>query len=629
MRRALASLAFLLTVTSPASAQQQWGTWSPGRGAFGDWHWASPVANLTALELLTGVPGECIALMDAGSIYCWSGDDGEWAAAGGGGADTDDQTAAEVPYDPTASGLTATDVQAAVDELAADPGVSDHGALTGLADDDHAQYALLAGRSGGQTIYGGTATTNRMRLIANTVDDVDGALLDLLGNGGFILAGSGAGTVTGSAFTLEATSGSLNLLSDASAITLDAASNLVLLAETGDLTGWAKVAAKLQAGGSEGTPTHELKLTAAGALTLDNTALVLTNDARLSDARTPTAHASTHASAGGDPLSGTLAVDVTGNAATATTATTANAGDSATAFFSTGTVEPARLGTGSGGSTKFLREDSTWQTVSAGGSSSGTGLQKGNGSGGFTDTGIASTNGGATIVNTSAAAVPLSVTGAASQSAHFFDITANAGTAGAVFNVATGSGYTQVQIGGGYSLWGAPGELIVRSGSTSYWYYSGAILMGLAGSGNEPAIQSADSSATVPRIFPSRSDTNTGPSWAGSDLPNMVAGGVEAVRWNVAGHQLFPGGTAPTVAGSCGTSPAIGGKDNALKVTTGTGSPTSCTVTFGTAWGTAPVCTANATATAALNVATTTTTVTISAVALAASETIHVICFGY
>lgn len=37
-------------------------------------------------------------------------------------------------------------------------GVTDHGALTGLTpDDDHTQYALLAGRAGGQTLYGGTA----------------------------------------------------------------------------------------------------------------------------------------------------------------------------------------------------------------------------------------------------------------------------------------------------------------------------------------------------------------------------------------------------------------------------------------------------------------------------------------
>jgi len=39
-------------------------------------------------------------------------------------------------------------------------GVVDHGALTGLADDDHAQYALLAGRAGGQTLYGGTGAND-------------------------------------------------------------------------------------------------------------------------------------------------------------------------------------------------------------------------------------------------------------------------------------------------------------------------------------------------------------------------------------------------------------------------------------------------------------------------------------
>lgn len=40
----------------------------------------------------------------------------------------------------------------------------DHGDLTGLADDDHTQYALLAGRSGGQTLIGGTASGNGLTL---------------------------------------------------------------------------------------------------------------------------------------------------------------------------------------------------------------------------------------------------------------------------------------------------------------------------------------------------------------------------------------------------------------------------------------------------------------------------------
>jgi hypothetical protein len=47
-------------------------------------------------------------------------------------------------------------------------GVTDHGALTGLADDDHSQYALLAGRSGGQTLVGGTAAGNTLTLTSTS-----------------------------------------------------------------------------------------------------------------------------------------------------------------------------------------------------------------------------------------------------------------------------------------------------------------------------------------------------------------------------------------------------------------------------------------------------------------------------
>ena len=47
-------------------------------------------------------------------------------------------------------------------------GVSDHGALTGLGDDDHSQYALLAGRAGGQTLLGGISGSDK--LILSTVN---------------------------------------------------------------------------------------------------------------------------------------------------------------------------------------------------------------------------------------------------------------------------------------------------------------------------------------------------------------------------------------------------------------------------------------------------------------------------
>lgn len=43
-------------------------------------------------------------------------------------------------------------------------GVTDHGALTGLGDDDHSIYALLAGRSGGQTLVGGTGAGDDLTL---------------------------------------------------------------------------------------------------------------------------------------------------------------------------------------------------------------------------------------------------------------------------------------------------------------------------------------------------------------------------------------------------------------------------------------------------------------------------------
>lgn len=47
-------------------------------------------------------------------------------------------------------------------------GASDHGALTGLSDDDHTQYALLAGRATGQILTGGTASGDDLTLRSTT-----------------------------------------------------------------------------------------------------------------------------------------------------------------------------------------------------------------------------------------------------------------------------------------------------------------------------------------------------------------------------------------------------------------------------------------------------------------------------
>jgi len=58
----------------------------------------------------------------------------------------------------------------------------------------------------------------------------------------------------------------------------------------------------------------------------------------------------------------------------------------------------------------------------------------------------------------------------------------------------------------------------------------------------------------------------------------------------------FPGhinsttrGSLPPVLSTCGTSPSFTGSDNALRLTTGSAA-TTCTVTFGTAFTTAPAC---------------------------------------
>jgi hypothetical protein len=70
--------------------------------------------------------------------------------------------------------------------------------------------------------------------------------------------------------------------------------------------------------GGDGTPGNGTLNISAANLTWNNITLVKTDDSRLSDSRTPKSHSVTHISGGSDALSGTLAVSITGNAATAT-----------------------------------------------------------------------------------------------------------------------------------------------------------------------------------------------------------------------------------------------------------------------------------------------------------------------
>ena len=64
---------------------------------------------------------------------------------------------------------------------------------------------------------------------------------------------------------------------------------------------------------------------------------------------------------------------------------------------------------------------------------------------------------------------------------------------------------------------------------------------------------------------------------------------ITATTFVSVGTKVRAGGAAPAVS-SCGTTPAITGSDLAGMVTTGTGTPTSCTITFNAAYASEPYC---------------------------------------
>lgn len=65
-----------------------------------------------------------------------------------------DSASIDFTYNDGAGTITADIIQSSID----------HGSISGLSDDDHAQYALLAGRSGGQSLTGGTLAANDLSL---------------------------------------------------------------------------------------------------------------------------------------------------------------------------------------------------------------------------------------------------------------------------------------------------------------------------------------------------------------------------------------------------------------------------------------------------------------------------------
>ncbi|MDW8348098.1 MAG: hypothetical protein RML94_14140 [Bacteroidia bacterium] len=65
-----------------------------------------------------------------------------------------DSSTIDFTYNDSANQITAAVIPSGIN----------HGALSGLSSDDHAQYALLAGRAGGQVLNGGSAASNNLTL---------------------------------------------------------------------------------------------------------------------------------------------------------------------------------------------------------------------------------------------------------------------------------------------------------------------------------------------------------------------------------------------------------------------------------------------------------------------------------
>lgn len=84
-------------------------------------------------------------------------------------------------------------------------------------------------------------------------------------------------------------------------------------------------------------------------------------------------------------------------------------------------------------------------------------------------------------------------------------------------------------------------------------------------------------------------------------------------------------------ASTCGTTPSVNGNDSTFKVNTGTGARTTCTITFGLAWTSTPVCqvTSGATATASVYISTLSSTQMILTYPSAQSQAFYVLCRGY
>ncbi|MCB1008456.1 MAG: hypothetical protein KDB94_06135, partial [Acidobacteria bacterium] len=189
MKRAVTAAILLGSIA--ASNSQASVTVSPYRPEVGGRYVYFMVADTEAELDATAPPAGAFGwALDTSTLRCYTGSAWQDCATGSGGDGVgydeiqDEATPltkrAKVNF--TGSGVSCADNAGSTrtDCTFTGGGVTDHGALTGLTDDDHTQYALLAGRSGGQSISGGTAAADNLNLYSSTADG--GAAIVLDGN---------------------------------------------------------------------------------------------------------------------------------------------------------------------------------------------------------------------------------------------------------------------------------------------------------------------------------------------------------------------------------------------------------------------------------------------------------------
>lgn len=128
--------------------------------------------TITAAVLPAGVDHNSLANLTTGDPHTQYTKKATLTAKGSIYAASAASTPAELAVGADGYVLTADSAQTTGIKWAAPTtGVTDHGALTGLSDDDHTQYALLAGRSGGQTLIGGDTSGDDLTLQSNSSSD--------------------------------------------------------------------------------------------------------------------------------------------------------------------------------------------------------------------------------------------------------------------------------------------------------------------------------------------------------------------------------------------------------------------------------------------------------------------------